>query len=269
MPGSALQMQPSREPAGWAAVLSLCAILGATCPVGQAAATQLPQPASPAAGLARVSGGFKIGLGLAQHQGVEDPRLPYTVDSSWRQGFTAAVFLHFPVTDRFGLQQEVVYVRKGSRQAIGVDILEIPATLDVRYDLTYLEIPLLMRFVWLLGPRLDLYTLGGFSFALKIDDRYRLDGVVSDGEQTIPVSADAPMDEVDIFDFAFVYGLGLEMSALGRRVLLEYRFSLSLEALSLPTYAYVPFGTDDRIRIDNDPVPLRNQAHAVLLGIRF
>lgn len=224
---------------------------------------------NPPTGLARITGGVKAGLSLTQHQGVEDPRLPYSVDSGWRRGVAAAAFLHFPVTDRFGLQQEVVYVQKGSRQTIGVDILEIPADLDVVYELDYLEIPLLTRFVWLRSPRYDLYSLGGFAFALKLDSRYRLDGVVADEEQSIPLRADAAMDEVDIFDFAFVYGTGLEVSAWGRRLLLEYRFTLSLDRLPLPTYAYVPFGPDDEVRIENDPVPLRNQAHAILLGIRF
>lgn len=226
---------------------------------------------SPDTGLARVSGGIKVGLGLAQHQGVDDPRLPYTVDSEWRHGPTVAAFLHFPVTDRFALQQEIVYARKGSRQTIGVDVLEIPTALDVVYDLDYLEIPLLLRLVWLRSARLDWYSLGGFAFALKINDRYRLSGLLvgEPDEDPVPLHADAPMDEVDIFDFAFVYGLGLEAPLGGRRLLLEYRFTLSLDRLALPTYAYVPAWDGGEILVDNEPVPLRNQSHAIMLGIRF
>ena len=74
--------------------------------------------------------------------------------------------------------------------------------------------------------------------------------------------------KVDLFDFAFTYGVGLEVPVGGRHLLLEYRFDLSLEQLPLPTYAYVPF-EDELLLVDNDPVPLRNQSHLLMLGIRF
>lgn len=249
--------------------LMLCAlvVIVSLAPISDATAETA---ANPATGLARISGGLKAGIGLSQHQGIDDPRLPYTVDSDWRRGVAASIFLVFPVTERFGLQQEVLYTRKGSRQAIGVDILEIPTTLDVVYELDYLEIPLLLRFVWLRGRSFDVYSLGGFAFAVKVQDRYRLRGLVvgEEDEDPIPLRADAAMHEVDLFDFSFVYGLGFEMPALGRRLLLEYRFELGLDRLAMPTYAYVPTW-DGELLIENEPVPLRNQAHTVMLGIRF
>ncbi len=253
------------------AVPSLALLLLLACTsIKPAPAAATPGEVNPATGLARISVGLKGGLSLTQHQGIDDPRLPYTVDSSWRKGVAAALFLHFPVTDRFGIQQEVVYVQKGSRQTIGVDILDVPASLDVSYELDYLEIPLMTRYVWLrTAGGLDLYSLGGFSFALKLDGRYRLSGFVADETERIDLRADAPMDEVDIFDFALVYATGAEFSLAGRRLLVEYRFSLSLDRLPMPTYAYVPVWDGSELRIDNDPVPLRNQAHAVMLGIRF
>jgi len=247
--------------------VAMAAAGAASANTGAARTADLPP--SPAIGLARITGGLKAGASFSQHQGIEDPRLPYTVDSEWRQGFVAGAFLYFPITDRFGLQQEILYVQKGSRQAIGVDILEIPTTLDVVYDLDYLEVPLLLRFVWWRNQRFDVCSLGGFAFALKLQDHYRLRGLVVGDEDEVPVRADADMDEVDIFDFAFVYGAGLEFPVAGRRLFVEYRFALSVERLGLPTYAYVPFGEDEEILIENDPVPLRNQAHGILLGIRF
>lgn len=253
----------------WLIAAMIAMVLTAAMALPAASAGPPGAMVNPPTGLARMTGGFKVGLSLSQHQGVEDPRLPYTVDSEYRQGMAVGAFLQLPVTERFGLQQEVLYVQKGSRQAIGVEILEIPTTLDVVYDLDYLEIPLLLRYVWLRGRRLDAYSLGGFAFALKVKDHYRLRGLVVGEEDQVPVRADAAMDEVDIFDFAFVYGMGLEMPVWGQRFFLEYRFSLSLDRLPLPTYAYVPFGADEEILIENEPVPLRNQAHGILLGIRF
>ncbi len=275
-----LESRRSKHPSRSGSRTTWVAVLGAVVAVTAAAASPASVSADaapglrhtasgPATGLARIDGGVRLGLSLAQHQGIDDPRLPYEVDSRGRRGWVGGGFLHFPVTDRFGLVTEVLYVQKGSRQAIGVTILEVPTTLAVEYDLDYLEIPSLLRYVWWRSGKLGVASLSGFAFALKLKDRYRLAGRLVGAEDEIPLRADAAMDEVDLFDFALVYGTELEFSAVGHRWLLTYRFALSLEKLALPTYAYVPFGEGEQLRIDNDPVPLRNQAHGILLGIRF
>jgi hypothetical protein len=218
--------------------------------------------------LTHISVGFKTGISFAQHCGTEEREPDYEVTSFWRTGFGAAVFLYFPVTSRFGLQQEFAYVQKGSRQDIGVEILEIPTLLDVTYEMDYIEIQALLRFAWLQRGFTELYSLSGTVLCLKVRDRYTLTGEVSDGNETVPLHADDDMSEVDMFDFALTYGTGLEFSLLRRRCLVEYRFTMAWNTLSMPTYAYVPFG-EDEILIDNEPVPLKNQNHLVLLGIRF
>ena len=219
-------------------------------------------------GFPPISVGLKGGYALAQHQGTMPRDSEYEVASSVRHGLAAGVTLTLPVTRRLLLQQEVLYVQKGSRQQVGVDIFDIPTVLDVSYDMDYLEIPLLLRYQWRIDRGLDIYSLAGFGFALKVHDRYRLSGEVSDGVETIPLTADSDMSEVDLFDFLFTYGVGVELPAGGRRLLLEYRYDLSLQQLPLPTYADVPIG-DETVRVDNDPVPLRNQCHMLLVGIRF
>ncbi len=241
------------------ALPSVAVLLGGVC---AAAAADDP------GGFTQLAVGVKGGLGLAQHQGTEPRDLEYTVDSTMRRGVAAGVFITLPITRRFRLQQEVLYVQKGSRQDIGAVIFDIPTVMDVTYDMDYLEIPVLLRYHWLIDRSVDVYSLAGFAFALKVDDRYQLTGDVSDGEESIPLRADSDMSEVDLFDFLFTYGVGLEVPVGGRRLLLEYRFDLSLQQLPLPTYADVPFG-DETVRVENDPVPLRNQCHMLLMGIRF
>jgi hypothetical protein len=219
-------------------------------------------------GFAQLTFGFKAGLAIAQHQGIEPRDMEYTVASSMRRGGAAGVFWILPVTRRFGIQQEVIYVQKGSRQTIGVDIFDVPAQLDVTYDMDYLEIPVLLRYHLVVDRKVDFYSLAGFAFGLKLNDGYQLSGAVDDGVDVVPISADSDMSEVDLFDFVFTYGLGLEFPLGTRRFLFEYRFDLSVEALMLPTYAYVPFG-DEQLLVDNDPVPLRNQCHMLMVGLRF
>jgi hypothetical protein len=242
-----------------ARLLVAAALLGAAPP-----ATADSDPG----GFPHVSVGIKGGLGLAQHQGTMPRDSDYAVASDFRSGLAAGVVLTLPVTSRLLLQQEVLYVQKGSRQDVGVEIFEIPTVLHVSYDMDYLEIPVLLRYQWRIDRGLDIYSLAGFGFALRLHDRYRLSGEVSDGEETIPLRADSDMSEVDPFDFLFTYGIGLELPRGARRLLLEYRFDLSLQQLPLPTYADVPLG-GETVRVNNDPVPLRNQCHMLLIGVRF
>ncbi len=220
-------------------------------------------------GFADLSWGLRGGVNFAQHVGTEERESEYEVESGWREGVTAAVFVHWPVTDRFGLQQEIVYTQKGSSQRIGVEILEIPTTLDVTYEMDYIEIPTLTRFIWYRSEGLDIYTLGGMAMSIKISDHYELTGEVTDGVDTVPITASDDMSEVDMFDFSVVYGLGAEFLVAERTLLVEYRFSMSWNTLGMPTYAYVPFGDEEEILIENPYVPLKNQTHSLTMGIRF
>jgi hypothetical protein len=218
--------------------------------------------------VADMSFGIKGGLSFAQHYGTEERHPEYKVSSDWRESFAIGAFLYFPVTRRFGLQQELLYIRKGSHQDIGVEILDIPTVLDVTYDADYLEIPVLLRFAWLQSNDLTLRSFSGFALSLKVSDAYRLRGEVDDGSQVVPMRADADMREVDLFDYAFTYGMELGFRLWGREVGLEHRFTIGWNTLAMPTYAYVPFG-DEQILIENEPVPLRNQNHLVLLCLRL
>jgi len=249
--------------------VSLLALLPSFPGPGQAARTAgACEPPPAARPLAAFSIGLRAGLNYAQHTGTEERDSEYEVSSAWRRGLTGGFFVHWPVTARFGIQQEFLYTQKGSQQAIGVEILEIPTTLDVIYEMDYFELPILMRFTWLQGARHAVYSLMGTALAIKIDDRYQLAGQVDDGEQVVPVTAAADMREVDMFDYAFIYGLGYELRRGARRLLLEYRFSASWNTLAMPTYAYVPLG-DEEVLVENAPVPLKNQTHCITLGIRF
>jgi len=245
-------------------IVSLVALL-ATTESAVAAARGSDGTDSP---LAKVSIGLKLGGVFAQHTGTEERDSEYTVESDWRMGFSGGVFVHWPITDRFGIQQELIYAQKGSSQRIGVTILDLPTTLDVTYETDYVELPILMRFTWLHSSSGNIYSLMGTALSLKISDRYSLRGVLDDGEQVVPISADSDMSEVEIFDYSFVYGLGCEFDAAGTSLLAEYRFSIGWNQLMMPTYAYVPFG-DEQIPIENEPVPLKNQTHSLMLGVRF
>jgi hypothetical protein len=219
-------------------------------------------------GFADVSFGFKTGISLSQHAGTEERDPEYGVSSSWRTGYIFSLFAYWPVTERFGLQQELVYVQKGSYQDITVDILDIPTVLDVTYEMDYIEIPVLLKFVIYEKSGSAVYSLAGTALSLKVRDRYILTGEIDDGEQIVPLRADDDMSEVDMFDYSFIYGTGLSFSLFGKKLLVEHRFTIGWNTLAMPTYTYVPLG-DERLLIDNAPVPLKNQNHLIMLGISF
>ena len=247
-------------------VLAVC-VLTAASPAA-AATPEADAGAQDGGVFSDISFGLKSTLAFSQHSGIEERDAEYDVGSLWRTGFGASAFVYIPITPRFGIQQEISYVQKGSRQDIGVEILDVPTVLSVTYDMDYIEIPVLLRFAWHESRSWTLYSLAGTALSLKVHDRYVLEGELDDGDQVGPLRADSDMSEVDLFDYSFVYGLGLETPALGHSILLEYRFTIGWNTLHMPTYAYVPF-EDDEILIENEPVPLKNQSHALMLGIAF
>jgi hypothetical protein len=219
-------------------------------------------------GFPTISWGFKAGFSLSQHSGVMERGADYGVSSHWRKGFTGGLFLYVPMTPRFGLQQEVLYVQKGSQQDITVDILDIPTVLCVKYDMDYIEIPVLLRYTWFRRNNRVFYSFAGTSISFKVHDRYILKGEVDDGVEQVPLYADSDISEVEMFDYSFVFGLGLDFKLWSTELLVEYRFTIGWNELDMPTYAYVPFEGEDLL-IENEPVPLKNQAHLFLLGIKF
>lgn len=210
----------------------------------------------------------RAGISISENYGTKELDSEYTVKSHRRSSITGGVSLYLPVTSRFGLQHELFYVRKGSRQEIGVEILEIPTTLDVTYDLNYIEIPTLIRYTWKTSAQPTIYGISGFALSLKTSGRYTLSGQIEDDTQVVPLKANSDMREVDMFDYSFIYGFGSEFLMAGLNLALEYRFTIGWNELQMPTYAYIPVG-DDEVLIDNRPVPLRNQCHCITVGYRF
>ena len=62
--------------------------------------------------------GFRVGYSMATQYGITDPDLSYTVDTYYRHGFAGGILVYYPITESFGIQQEFLYVQKGSREDI-------------------------------------------------------------------------------------------------------------------------------------------------------
>ena len=75
------------------------------------------------------------------------------------------------------------------------------------------------------------------------------------GGMKIPFAESTKLEGVDIFDYGFLYGAGLDFKLFGKKCFFEYRFNIGWNTLMMPTSA------------GQAPAPLRNQDYIFTLGI--
>jgi hypothetical protein len=198
--------------------------------------------------------GFKGGYSMSTQYGIRVPDLPYTVKSHLRHGLAGGVLIYYPITESFGVQQELLYVTKGSRQDISMTTL--PVETHVEYDLNYFELPFLFRYTFVKLGNFKIYGSSGFALSILLNGESRLDGTVqmNDGS-LVPFSETTKLEGVDIFDYGFLYGAGVDFNFLNKNCFFDYRFNIGWNTLMMPTAS------------GQDPAPLRNQDYTFTLGI--
>jgi hypothetical protein len=198
--------------------------------------------------------GVKGGYSLATQYGIDVPDIPYTVDSKYRHAFAGGIIAYFPITKSFGLQQELLYVMKGSRQDITIDSPPTSTFTHTEYDLNYMEIPIVFRYTFVKLGNFKIYGSTGFALSIMLNGKSRLDGIVDLSGNKVPFTYSTKLEGVDTFDYGFIYGAGTEFNLLHKNAFLEYRFNIGWNTLNLPTFA------------GQDPAPLRNQDYIFALG---
>lgn len=196
--------------------------------------------------------GLKGGYSLSTQYGITPPDIPYDVETYYRHGFAVGIMAYFPINKNFGIQQEVLYVTKGSREDI--TLKTFPVTTHTEYDLNYIEIPIVFRYTFANLWDIDIYGSTGFALSIMLDGNSRLDGVVVIGEQRTPFADSSNLEGVDIFDYGFLYGAGLKFELFEKECFFEYRFNIGWNMLLMPTAD------------GEDPAPLRNQDYIFVLG---
>lgn len=196
--------------------------------------------------------GIKTGIGLAQGYGCKDQAEEYDVKLRTKVAYQAGAYMFFPITESFGIQNEILYSKKGSRQ----DIIhkEEPVSMDVRYDLDYLEVPFMIKLRLLQTSGNSFWSMTGFSFSYLFNSRYDLEGTVNVGDEIFDLKESYKLDMIDEFDFALLYGFALHTELFDLPIRLEYRFSLGWQKISFPTYQ------------NEDPVKLNNLTYQIILS---
>ena len=197
--------------------------------------------------------GVKGGYSLALQYGITPVDTEYTVSTSSRHAAVGGLFLFFPINESLGIQQEFLYVMKGSRHDIGIPA-EFVNTLAV-YDINYFELPFLFRYDFIHLRKTKIYGTFGQALSILINGTVELDGTVEvDGSQ-IQFKYSDKIKGLDIFDYSFLYGLGIEFPFLGKDCFFDYRFTIGWNTLMMPTFP------------GEDPAPLRNQNYTFNLGV--
>jgi hypothetical protein len=200
----------------------------------------------------RVRFGIRGGYSMATQYGILEPDIPYKVDVFFRHGFGAGFMIYYPINNRFAMQQEFLYVQKGSIEDI--ELLDRPIFSHTEYDLEYFELPMVMRYKIGDWGNYSFFGTSGFSLSILLGGENRLSGTAEINGEVVSFEDKNPIDGIDLFDYAFLYGAGVEREFLGKRSFFEYRFTIAWNTLMMPTAE------------GEEPAPLRNQNYLFTFG---
>ena len=200
--------------------------------------------------------GIKAGYNIGTQYGIKIPDLPYDVDSDSRNGFVGGFIFRFPVTEAFSVQQEFLYVQKGSGQNVVSTAPPVSTFSD--YTLNYFELPITFRYNFANIGNVGIYGSSGFALSMLLDGEYAVDGVVDvGGGMQVPFNEAGDTDGLDDLDYSFIYGLGLEFDLFNQSCFFDYRQTIGWNTLMMPTAE------------GSAPAPLKNQSYSFALGIFF
>ena len=138
-----------------------------------------------------------------------------------RAGLTAGVGLGYDFGNGFLFQPEILYVRKGAYantfvESISNDMI-VQTPVRARFDLTYLEVPLLAVYRFE-GRRLEPRLFAGPYGAYKLNARVTFRPLDSDG----PSQSDED-DSAESFDYGGIVGAGADFFLSGQRLSIDAR----------------------------------------------
>ena len=168
------------------------------------------------------------------------------VDFDPRVGLLGGAGVGYDFGTGFAVLAEVILARKGAYSDIVLDNTPI----RIRFDLTYIEVPLLAQYRFDTGGYVHPKFFAGPMFALKQNSRVKLRALGSD------LTQDEEDDSIEGTDFGAVVGAGVEVEVGDQRLSFEARAS---------------FGMADITRPDPDRgnPSLRNRGIEILVGFVF
>jgi len=200
--------------------------------------------------------GLKVGYSLATQYGITPADNTYEVDAHSRNDFAGSVFAYYPITETVGIQQELLYATKGSRQNV---TMTTPVNINtvLEYDLNYFEMPIVLKYKIFNINNWGIYGSTGIALSLLMNGEYHNTSTINMGGPSIIVKESGDMKGLDTFDYSFVYGAGANFNLLQKDFFIEYRMTIGWNTLAMPNVSGA------------DPVPLRNQDYIFATGFYF
>jgi hypothetical protein len=200
--------------------------------------------------------GLKAGYSLATQYGITPADNTYMVNTHSRNGFAGGVFAYFPITESVGIQQELLYAMKGSRQDVTINS---PVNINTvsEYDVNYFEMPIIIKYKFVNIKNFGIYGSTGIALSLLLNGEYNIISTINAGGPPIVVPESGDMKGLDTFDYSFVYGAGTDFKLLNKDFFFELRMTVGWNTLAMPNATGA------------DPVPLRNQDYVFAVGLHF
>jgi len=200
--------------------------------------------------------GLKAGYSLATQYGITPAENIYTVDSKSRNGFAGGILLYIPITESVGIQQELLYAMKGSRQDVTISEPVNVNTVS-EYNLNYFEMPMIIKYRFVKIKNFGIYGTTGIALSLLLNGDYDITSTINAGGPPVIVPDSGDMKGLDTFDYSFAYGAGTDFKLLNKDFFFDVRMTVGWNTLQMPNASGA------------DPVPLRNQDYVFALGMYF
>jgi hypothetical protein len=190
----------------------------------------------PLSAAAQVGGGIKGGLSLGDVPNMAKSFDEAGLSGARRMGFAAGGFLTISLGGGFMIQPEVIYTPKGMKFDVGAD----GASGNFTFEADFVDVPVLARLTF--GKGIRGYVFAGPSMDFTLSARMTT-GILGESEE------EDISDEVETFEFAMVFGGGVEFGPL----LVEARWSEGLTNLAK----------------DANAPSLKSRTILLLAGVRF
>ncbi len=204
-----------------------------------------------------VSFGIRGGLNLTNFIGddAEFTDNGDTVSPDSKLGINLAGYANIPLTGQFSVQPELIYSQKGAKYTDSDTIFDVDYESLVKWNLTYLEIPVLVKINFDQGEDMIPYLYAGPSVSLNLvaETENEVETTFQGETQTTTETRDIKDDTADM-DFGLVIGGGVELAT---GVTADIRYTMGLVSVDDPD--------DDT----EDPADVYNSAISIMVGYSF
>ena len=166
--------------------------------------------------------GIKVGLNIANAAGR---------DADGMEALTVMQIGGFHVLhiNRFlAIQTEFLYSQKGTMMTSEVIEQGIPVTVEERYKLNYLEIPLLIKLNMPVGDIMTPNIYAGPAMGIKLSSKYQISATAYAYGQSASVTLEEDLEEISPFDVGLALGGGLDFHFGSTCFIIDARYTKGL-----------------------------------------